>query len=99
MQNWGSHLVTGNHRIFPIVLCLQQGWWDTDMALRTADAGAVGCAMLTGVAIGAFRDLPDAAGHMVEQVQTYHPRPEMHERYMTLYERYERVYAAVRPLV
>ena len=69
------------------------------VALRTADAGAVGCAMLTGVAIGAFRDLPDAAGHMVEQVHTYHPRPEMHERYMALYERYERVYAAVRPLV
>ena len=30
MQNWGSHLVTGNHHIFPIVLCLQQGSWDTD---------------------------------------------------------------------
>ena len=69
------------------------------VALRTADAGAVGCAMLTGVAIGAFRDLPDAAEHMVEQVHTYYPRPEMHERYMALYERYERVYAAVRPLV
>ena len=69
------------------------------VALRTADAGAVGCAMLTGVAIGAFRDLHDAAGHMVEQVRTYYPRPEMHEKYMQLYERYEKVYAAVRPLV
>ena len=69
------------------------------VALRTADAGTVGCAMLTGVAIGAFRDLRDAADHMVERVHTCYPRPEMHERYMELYERYEKVYAAVRPLV
>lgn len=69
------------------------------VALRTADAGTVGCAMLTGVAIGAFRDLEDAAGHMVEQVHTYQPRPEMHERYMEIYARYEKLYAAVRPLV
>ena len=55
--------------------------------------------MLTGVAIGAFRDLEDAAAHMVEEIHTYEPRPEMHERYMAIYERYEKVYRAVRPLV
>lgn len=69
------------------------------VALRTADAGTVGSAMLTGVAVGAFRDLADAAEHMVERTQTYHPRPEMHERYMEIFERYARVYHAVRPLV
>ena len=68
------------------------------VALRTADAGTVGSAMLTGVAIGLFRDLKDAADHMVEVVHTYTPRPEMHEKYMKLYERYEKVYQAVRPL-
>ena len=69
------------------------------VALKTADAGTVGSAMLTGVAIGAFRDLEDAAAHMVEEIHTYEPRPEMHERYMAIYERYEKVYRAVRPLV
>lgn len=69
------------------------------VALKTADAGTVGSAMLTGVAIGAFRDLRDAAAHMVEEIHTYYPRPEMHEKYMKLYERYEKVYQAVRPLV
>ncbi len=69
------------------------------VALRTADAGTVGSAMLTGVAVGVFQDLQDAAGHMVEEIHTYAPRPEMHEKYMKIYERYENVYRAVRPLV
>lgn len=69
------------------------------VALKTADAGTVGSAMLTGMAIGAFRDLRDAADHMVESVHTYEPRPEMHEKYMEIYRRYEKVYQAVRPLV
>ncbi|MBR0368381.1 MAG: carbohydrate kinase [Clostridia bacterium] len=69
------------------------------VALKTADAGTVGSAMLTGVAIGAFADLKDAADHMVEEIHTYHPRAEMHEKYMRIYARYEKVYHAVRPLM
>ena len=69
------------------------------VALRTADAGTVGSAMLTGVAIGVFRDLKDAAAHMVEEIHTYQPRPEMHAKYMEIYARYEKAYDAVRPLV
>ena len=68
-------------------------------ALKTADAGTVGSAMLTGIAIGVFRDLRDAADHMVEEIHTYQPRAEMHEKYMRIYQRYEKVYQAVRPLV
>ena len=68
-------------------------------ALKTADAGTVGSAMLTGIAIGLFRDLADAAVHMVEPVETYQPRPEMHEKYMKIYQRYAKVYEAVRPLM
>lgn len=68
-------------------------------ALKTVDAGTVGSAMLTGVATGAFRDLQEAAGHMVEETITYEPRPEMHRKYMQVFERYRRVYEAVRPLV
>lgn len=69
------------------------------VALKTADAGTVGSAMLTGVAIGAFDDLKDAAAHMVEEIHTYQPRAEMHEKYMAIYQRYEKVYPAVRPLM
>ena len=36
---------------------------------------------------------------MVEETVTYVPRQDMHEKYMQVYERYRRVYDAVRPLV
>ena len=68
-------------------------------ALETADAGTVGCAMLTGRAIGIFRNLEDAAAHMVTERETYYPRPDMHERYMQIYPRYQKLYEAVRPLM
>ena len=68
-------------------------------ALKTVDAGTVGSAMLTGVAIGLFKNLKDAVFHMVEETTTYYPREEKHENYMQVYERYKRVYEAVRPLV
>jgi len=68
-------------------------------ALRTADAGTVGSAMLTGIATGCFKDLKDAAAHMVEKAEAYTPRQEMHEKYESIYRRYRKLYKAVRPLV
>jgi len=68
-------------------------------ALKTVDAGTVGSAMLTGIAIGLFRDLQEAASKMVEETVTYQPDPARHEAYMKVYERYAGVYEAVRPLV
>lgn len=68
-------------------------------ALKTIDAGTVGSAMLTGIAVGIFSDLKDAAAHMVFEMETYYPNAEMHKKYMRIYERYRKVYAAVRPLM
>ena len=68
-------------------------------ALETVDAGTVGSAMLTGIAVGLFRDLEEAARVMVHPVRTYEPRAQLHQDYMEAYERYARVYEAVRPLV
>lgn len=68
-------------------------------ALKTVDAGTVGSAMLTGAAIGLFENLEGAAAHMVEETVTYKPRATMHEKYLRIYERYENLYGAVRPLM
>ena len=68
-------------------------------SLKTADAGTVGSAMLTGVAVGLFAGLEEAAAIMVQEMETYTPRPDMHERYMKIYARYRNVYNAVRPLM
>lgn len=68
-------------------------------ALKTVDAGTVGSAMLTGVATGVFKDLKEAAVHMVEETVTYEPRNHMHEKYMQVFARYRKVYEAVRPII
>lgn len=68
-------------------------------ALKTADAGTVGSAMLTGIAVGCFKNLEDAAEHMVEKTTVYYPRPEMHAKYQKIYQKYRGLYKAVRPLV
>lgn len=67
-------------------------------ALKTADAGTVGSAMLTGIAVGCFKNLEDAKEHMVEKAEVYYPRLEMHEKYAKIYKRYRKLYQAVRPL-
>lgn len=69
------------------------------IALETVDAGTVGSAMLTGIAVGCFTDLEDAAKKMVHEVAVYRPRKEMHEKYMGVFCKYKRIYGAVRPLV
>lgn len=69
------------------------------VALKTVDAGTVGSAMLTGIALGIFKDLEDAAEHMVEQTHIYEPRPEYHEKYMEICKKYAKLYDAVRDLM
>lgn len=68
-------------------------------ALKTVDAGTVGSGMLTGIALGRFANLEEAASYMVEETRVYEPRMEMHEKYMKHFERYKEIYKAVRPLV
>lgn len=65
-------------------------------ALKTVEAGTVGCAMLTGIAVGMFKDLRNAAELMIDETVTYEPRADMQEQYCEVFERYEQVYCAVR---
>ncbi len=67
--------------------------------MKTVDAGTVGCAMLTGIAIGLFENLENAVNCMVQEAETFVPRNDMHEKYLKIYERYQKVYKVVRPLM
>lgn len=67
--------------------------------LKVTDAGTVGCAMMTGVAVGCFADLKDAATYMVQEGATFVPRAEKHDAYLKIYRRYRQVYDAIRFLV
>ena len=55
--------------------------------------------MLTGIAVGLFKGLDEAAACMVKEAETYYPQKEMHTKYMEIYKRYRQVYGAVRPLM
>lgn len=66
---------------------------------KHVDAGTVGSAMLTGIATGVFKDLNDAAEHMVEETVEYLPRKKMHENTCISLKDMPKVYQAVRPLV
>lgn len=68
-------------------------------ALETADAGTVGSAILTGIAVGCFSDITTAAAHMVKRRNVYYPRNDMHEKYMEIYNKYRMLYKAVRDFV
>lgn len=68
-------------------------------SLFAPEVGTVGTIMLTGTAVGAFADLDAARAVMVKEGKTYYPDPARHEKYRKMYERYEKIYKAVRPLL
>lgn len=63
--------------------------------LEGSEPGAKGAAMGAGVACGLFRDLQDAADHMVQIGKVYHPRPEYAHIYQKKFARYEAALQAV----
>ncbi len=69
------------------------------VSLDSSEAGTTGCVMLTGIAVGIYKDLASAADSMVKELDTYYPRKEQHESYMECYKRYKELYKAVRPLM
>ena len=68
-------------------------------ALEVEDAGTVGCAMMAGVACGAFHDLAEAKSVMVRKAGSFEPDAARHARYADVFGRYVKLYAAVRPLM
>ena len=68
-------------------------------ALASEEAGAAGCAMLVGIACGIFQDIRSAAEMLVVPKQTYLPREAVHLAYEDKYQKYIRLYDAVRPLM
>jgi xylulokinase len=67
--------------------------------LNNDEAGTVGGIMLTGRSIGVYESLEQAADTLIKPLRVYEPRREMHERYQTHYQRYRKLYNAVRHLM
>jgi len=69
------------------------------ISLGSSEAGATGCAIMAGLAIGIFNKLEHAAEYMIHEKETYYPREEMYRAYSKEYEKYKKLYKAVRELV
>ena len=55
--------------------------------------------MMAGIASGVFSGLEEASQVMVKEKVTYYPRADKHQAYEAHYQRYKKLYEAVRPLV
>lgn len=67
-------------------------------SLKNKEAGTAGGAMLAGVASGVFRDLGEAGEKFVSTKQVYYPNPEKRAWYAEKFERYSRIYRAIRDI-
>jgi len=67
--------------------------------MSTDEAGTVGGIMLTGVATGVYESLEEASGMLVQPIETYYPRKDIQKQYEGHYQRYEKLYNAIRPLI
>ena len=68
-------------------------------ALLAKEAGACGTCMMTGVAIGIYKDLYEAKEVFVKEKKTFTPNPENSTIYKKYYNTYKNIYNAVRPIV
>lgn len=69
------------------------------VALDAPEVGTAGTIMLTGVALGAFKDIKAAAAVMVKEKETFYPDENLHSQHQKIYKRYEKLYEAVRPII
>lgn len=65
-------------------------------SLEQSEAGTIGAVILAGVAVGVYDSIESAVEKLVHQKKTYYPNPENHAVYMKQYEKYKKMYAAVK---
>jgi xylulokinase len=65
-------------------------------SLAVSEAGTLGVAILAGTACGLYASLEEGVARLVKLRATYRPDPEQHRIYQEHFERYQRLYPAVR---
>ena len=64
--------------------------------LQGEEAGAIGSAMLAGVAINKFDSLEQSVTELVQEDEAFLPRKEYTEQYALYFERYKKIYRAIK---
>ena len=68
-------------------------------ALESKEAGTAGTCMMTGVALGIYKDLYEAKEKFVKIKKIYEPNPENASLYEKLYNAYKNIYNSIRPII
>lgn len=68
-------------------------------ALLAKEAGTCGTCMMTGVAVGIYKDLYEAKAVFVKEKKTFTPNVEKVKIYRKIYNAYKNIYNAVRPII
>jgi xylulokinase len=66
------------------------------IAMDVSEAGILGTAMMAGTAVGLFKDLSEASSILVKEKRTFLPDKAVHEHYYEKFDRYKRLYPAVK---
>ncbi|MBQ4526789.1 MAG: carbohydrate kinase [Clostridia bacterium] len=68
-------------------------------SLESKEAGTAGTCMMTGVALGIYKDLYEAKEKFVKIKKIYEPNPENASLYEKLYNAYKNIYNSIRPII
>ena len=66
---------------------------------EVGDAVVLGTCMVAAVGAGIYKDLPEAAEHMVHEIDVYEPNQEVHEEYQFYVDRYCEAYPQLQPTI
>lgn len=66
--------------------------------IQTHEAGTLGIGILASVAVGHFSSIQEAVQSLVKTTDVFRPDPSRHAAYLTKFERYKKLYPAIRPL-
>lgn len=66
--------------------------------LKNPETGTNAMAILGGAAMGVFSSVEEAVGSLVGVEKTFEPNPERHLRYAEIFEKYKRMYSAVKSI-
>ena len=66
--------------------------------LQGEEAGAIGSAILAGVAINKFDSLEQAVTKLIKEDETFLPRKEYTDQYAVYFERYKKLYKAIKKI-
>ena len=66
--------------------------------LEVSEAGTVGVAILAGTACGLYGSIEEAVGSLVRKKRVFEPNPSVHAQYQETYQRYLRLYPAMKEI-